>query len=172
MTSTIKLRALEPEDLQLVYEIENDPALWQWGANSVPLSRYTVRQYLAEQHSDIFQDGQLRLVVTLDNQPVGIADLVDFEPRHRHAEVGIVVLAAYQRRGVAAQALRLLEQYATDTLHLSLLYAYVAEQNTPAQQLFRAVGYEACALIPRWIGGDTTATLFIKKCPSSHDDEH
>ena len=171
MTSTIKLRALEPEDLQLVYEIENDPALWQWGANSVPLSRYTVRQYLAEQHSDIFQVLESVMRESI-HQPVGIADLVDFEPRHRRAEVGIVVLAAYQRRGVAAQALRLLEQYATDTLHLSLLYAYVAEQNTPAQQLFRAVGYEACALIPRWIGGDTTATLFIKKCPSSHDDEH
>jgi diamine N-acetyltransferase len=39
---TIKLRAIEPEDLDLLYRIENDADLWAVGATNVPYSRYTL----------------------------------------------------------------------------------------------------------------------------------
>ena len=41
----MKLRAIEPEDLDLLYQIENNTELWQVGATNVPYSRYT-RRYL------------------------------------------------------------------------------------------------------------------------------
>ena len=160
MTSSVKLRALEPEDLDLVYRIENDTSLWQWGANSVPVSRFAVRQYLENQHSDIFQDEQLRLVIEVDGTGIGLLDLSAFSPLHLRAEVGIVLLAEYQRQGYAAAALRQLHDYAANHLHLRSLYAYVGEDNLPAQQLFRTVGYQPSASLPRWIEGKHTATLF------------
>ena len=156
----ISLRALEPEDLDLVYRIENDPTLWQWGANSVPVSRYTVRQYLENQHADIFQDEQLRLVVEVDKQAVGLVDLTAFSPLHLRAEVGIVMLPEAQRKGYAKEALRQLHAYAANQLHLRSLYAYVAELNLPAQNLFRSFGYQSLAQLPLWIEGSQTATLF------------
>ena len=156
----ISLRALEPEDLDLVYRIENAPTLWQWGANSVPVSRYTVRQYLENQHADIFQDEQLRLVVEVDKQAVGLVDLTAFSPLHLRAEVGIVMLPEVQRKGYAKEALRQLHAYAANQLHLRSLYAYVAELNLPAQNLFLSFGYQSLAQLPLWIEGSQTATLF------------
>ena len=156
----ISLRALEPEDLELVYAIENDQALWSWGCNSVPLSRYTVRQYLQEQQGDIYKDGQVRLVIEAEGVAVGIVDLSSFEPRHQRAEVGIVILSAHQAKGYATAALAALHRYAKDRLHLSTLYAYVSEQNHPAQTLFRRLRYTETAHLPHWIEGRETATMF------------
>lgn len=156
----ITLRALEPEDLDLVHGIENDAALWQWGSTSQPLSRYTVHQYLATQHADIYLDGQLRLVIEAEGKSVGIVDLSSFCPHHLRAEVGIVVLSECQRRGLATQALRQLAEYASQHLHLRSIYAYVADENAAGQALFRASGYTPLAQLPRWIEGRHTATLF------------
>ncbi len=156
----IELRALEPEDLELIYEIENDARLRPWSAGSTPCSRYAIRRYLETQQGDIYLDGQLRLVVTLDGQPVGIADFTGFEPHHLRAEVGIVILSAYHRKGIAKTVLCQMARYATQTLHLHSLYAYVAQDNAAALGLFRSQGYTAVGTLQRWIEGETPATLF------------
>ena len=160
MTCSVKLRALEPEDLDLIHEIENDAKLWPWAGDAQPYSRFTIRQYLAEQSGDIYKDRQLRLVVTCDEQPVGIVDLTDFSPHHQRAEVGIVLLHDYHRQGIGSTALRLLSDYAKERLHLRSLYAYVAIDNGPAQALFRQVGFTEAGRMQRWIEGSQEATLF------------
>ena len=38
----IKLRAIEPEDLEVLYKIENDVRLWNIGVTNVPYSKYTL----------------------------------------------------------------------------------------------------------------------------------
>jgi diamine N-acetyltransferase len=40
----IYLRALEPEDLDFLYQIENDSSIWQYGANKAPVSRFCLKQ--------------------------------------------------------------------------------------------------------------------------------
>ena len=160
MDKGLQLRALEPEDLELVFAIENNRDLWRWGANNVPVSRYTVRQYLSSQQNDIYLDGQLRQVMTIEGQPVGIVDLCNFEPRHQRAEGGIVVLPEFHRCGIATEALRQLCVYASSCLHLRSLYAYVAADNEPALRLFLSAGYTETARLKRWLEGDSTAVLF------------
>ena len=155
----IRLRAIEPEDLELVCQIENDEQQMEWGANNVPLSRYTVRQYLVEQKNDIYQDGQVRLIVEADGKAVGICDLCAFEPRHLRAEVGIVILRDHRRRGIAMSALRQLATYAAK-LRLRSLYAYVSEENQPAQNLFQSAGYTVSGKLQRWLEGETPAILY------------
>ena len=46
---TLRLRPLEPEDLDWLYSIENDTALWDTSNTDIPYSRYALRQYIAEQ---------------------------------------------------------------------------------------------------------------------------
>ena len=41
------LRAIEPEDLDLLYRIENDTALWNIGTSNVLYSRYLLHDYVA-----------------------------------------------------------------------------------------------------------------------------
>ena len=42
---TITLRAPEPEDLDLMYVMENDTTLCSAGTATLPYSRYTLRAY-------------------------------------------------------------------------------------------------------------------------------
>jgi len=43
----IKLRALEPQDLELLFQIENDTDLWELSQTQTPFSKHILQQYVA-----------------------------------------------------------------------------------------------------------------------------
>ena len=149
----IKLRAVEPEDLDLMYEIENDTSLWECGVATVPFSRYVLKQYLEQSSVDFYRDGQVRFTIeTLDEGcAIGFADLQNYDARHQRAEIGVVLLPAWQGRGMGAEAMKLLGTYASDFLHLHQIYAYVEASNTKVQHLVTSIGYEKTATLPDWL---------------------
>ena len=59
----ISLRALEPEDLELLYDWENDMSNWLISNTMSPFSRFTLKRYLENSHKDIYETGQLRLMI-------------------------------------------------------------------------------------------------------------
>ena len=65
--TTIYLRALEPEDLEFIYKIENNESIWDVSNTQTPYSRFLIRQYLENAHQDIYEAKQLRLVICLNN---------------------------------------------------------------------------------------------------------
>lgn len=143
------LRALEPEDLDVLYRVENDTALWYCGTTTAPYSRYVLRQYIQSVSGDAFHDGQVRFAIQTDDATVGFVDLVDLNAVNRRAEVAIVILDEYRCSGYATEALRLIQQYAQQ-LHLHQLYAYVGLDNVVSQQLFQRAGYVQSATLPDW----------------------
>ena len=148
----LKLRAVEPEDLDLMYLIENDTELWPFGQASVPFSHFALKQYIAECSNDFFHDRQLRLVIeTADGNSVGFVDLQNYEPLHHRAEVGIVVVPEQQRKGLATEALRLLAGYVSTHLGIHQLYALVPKGNVASIALFRKCGYKETATLEDWL---------------------
>ena len=150
--SKVTLRAMEPEDLDLLYRIENDQQLWALGDTNVPYSRYTLHDYIANSTGDIYADRQVRLIIENgEGQTVGLLDLMNFDPKHRRAEVGLVIELPERRQGYARQAMTLLHHYAKHTLHLHQVYAIISTDNTPAATLFRQQGYEQGLCLKQWI---------------------
>ncbi len=157
----VRLRAIEPEDLDLLYRIENDADLWAVGTTNVPYSRYTLHDYIATSSDDIYADRQLRLIIEktdvspLTSHPspltIGIADLINFDPRHRRAEIGIVVEQPHRRKGYAREALEALHDYARRVIHLHQLYVIISIGNQPARQLFHSMGYRTTATLTDWL---------------------
>lgn len=149
----LQLRAIEPEDLEALYTIENDTELWNVSNIAVPYSKFALREYIAAQPADIFQTGQLRLAIEerKSKATVGFIDLFAHSPLSLRAEVGIALLKEFQQQGYASQALALLEEYAATHLHLRFLYAHVSQENNPnARALFQKAHYEEIALLPLW----------------------
>lgn len=147
----VRLRALEPEDLELLYTIENDTSLWWLGTQTAPYSRYALRDYIANSQADIYKDEQVRFVIEEDGNAVGMADLYDFSPRNMRAEVGIALLRSAQGRGIARKALTLLHDYARNVVHLHQIYAVVPESNTASIRMLDDCGYEHTATLKDWI---------------------
>lgn len=50
----VYLRAMEPEDLDFLYEIENNERIWDISATNVPYSHYVLRNYIANAKNDFF----------------------------------------------------------------------------------------------------------------------
>ena len=151
-TPEIRLRALEPEDLDLLYKIENDMTLWNVGATNVPYSRYTLHNYIATATNDIYVDRQVRMMV--ENQSgdtVGIVDLVNFDPNNCRAEVGLIILNAFRRQGYGSSALTAIADYALHTLHLHQLFAFVDAKNEASLKLFCKQGYRSSSTISDWL---------------------
>jgi len=150
--SLVRLRAIEPEDLDLLYQIENDRRLWNVGTTNVPYSRYTLHDYIATSADDAYADKQVRLIVeTTDGETVGIADVVNFSPQHQRAEIGIVILDAHRRKGYATAAVAEMVDYAASVLHLHQLYAVIAKDNQAALSLFQQSGFSEGGVLRDWL---------------------
>ena len=148
----VKLRAIEPEDLDLLYRIENDMELWNVGNSNVPYSRYTLHDYVANASDDIYTDRQVRMMVeNEEGEIVGIADVVNFDPSNCRAEVGLIILDAQRKKGYGSSTLSQIADYALKVLHLHQLYAYVDCNNEASVHLFRSSGYQESANIKDWL---------------------
>ena len=149
---SVHLRAIEPEDLDLLYRIENDVKLWNVGITNVPYSRYTLHDYVANASNDIFMDRQVRMMVENDrHEVVGIIDLVSFDPGNCRAEVGLIILDAFRRQGYGSRTLEAVAEYALSVVHLHQLYAYVDATNEASLRLFQKMGYDTSATIKDWL---------------------
>ncbi len=163
----IRLRALEPEDLEFLYRWENETSLWDVGNTLAPYSRYNLKQYIAQSHEDIYTLRQLRLVIEAKEThlPLGMIDLFDFEPHHRRAAVGILIIEARRGEGIGRRALCLLHSYAFEFLRLHQLYAHIPAENEASRRLFLGTGYKESGRLKEWLveGGKYQDVVVVQK---------
>ena len=150
----IKLRALEPEDLDLLYKWENDTGLWIHGNNLSPYSKLTLRQYITDSQSqDIYQSKQLRLMIInkSDDQTIGTIDLYDFDIRNSKIGIGILIHEKARNKSFATMTIELIKNYVFSFLNIHQIYAYVSCKNEASIKLFNKVGFKDYGLLKDWI---------------------
>ena len=87
----IILRALEPEDLEILYKWENDTDLWTVSNTLTPYSKYVLRQFIEESTKSIYETCQQRFMIDLakENVTIGTVDIFDFDVTNQRAGIGI-----------------------------------------------------------------------------------
>lgn len=153
-SKTLRLRALEPSDLEFLYLAENDPTSWGHGTLMAPISRHTLRQFIETSFQPIEESRQIRLIAAHSPQgdAIGIVDLFDISMLHRHASLGILVYPPSERgKGNAKQMLCLAEEYAREHLGLAQLYAEIRADNAASLQLFAQSGFETIGIKKAWL---------------------
>ncbi|THV59712.1 N-acetyltransferase [Flagellimonas alvinocaridis] len=153
----IYLRALEPTDLDFLYQLENDTSIWEISGTIKPYSKKVLRLYLENAHRDIYEVKQLRLCIcNLEDKCIGLIDVFDFDPKNRRAGIGIVIANPENRnKGLGAEALELLCDYTFSVLDLHQLYANILEENTSSIHLFEKLGFERIGVKKEWIRTNT-----------------
>ena len=152
--TNIKLRALEPSDIDVLYKWENDTAIWRVSNTTTPFSRHVLEQFLLSSHNDIYTNKQLRLVVELvaTSQPIGLIDLFDFEPQHLRAGIGILIAEEKEKqKGYATESLALLIDYCFSVLNLHQLYCNVGKANEISIKLFLKQGFKITGEKKDWL---------------------
>lgn len=152
--NTVYLRALEPEDLEFVYQIENDESIWEVSNTQTPYSKFLIRQYLENAHQDIYEAKQLRLAIVVAefNKVIGLIDLFDFDPKNQRAGIGIVIQNEQDRsKGYGKEALGLLIDFSFTHLQLHQLFANIGSQNEASSRLFSTFGFQKIGVKKDWI---------------------
>ena len=149
----VYLRALEPEDLDFIVEVENSEEFWEISATRVPYSRYLIKKYLQNSHRDIYEVKQLRLMICdLENNPIGLIDVFDLEPKDRRAALGILIVNETERgKGYGVEVLTLICNYCFTHLDLHQVYANVTEDNSASINLFEKNKFEKVGVKKDWI---------------------
>jgi diamine N-acetyltransferase len=151
--NTIYLRALEPEDLDFIYTIENNESVWEVSNTQTPYSRFLIRQYLENAHQDIYEAKQLRLAICQQEtgETIGLIDIFDFDPKNNRAGVGLVIGSqAHRNKGIGSEALALVIQYSFQQLQLHQLYANIGSDNEISLQLFTKFGFQKIGIKKDW----------------------
>ncbi|WP_234445726.1 GNAT family N-acetyltransferase [Carboxylicivirga marina] len=157
------LRALEPEDIDLLYKWENDMKIWEVSNTLTPFSKHQLVKYIEQSQLDVFQTKQLRLIIELEvsKQVVGMIDLFDFDAFHQRGGVGIIIHQDYRQKGYAFEALQLFTQYCFNNLALNQLYANISINNNASIALFEKIGFERIGIKRKW---RKTKDGFVDEC--------
>ena len=151
----IFLRALELEDINYLFSIENNEKYWSISDSQIPFSRYLLNRYLKNSNMDIYEAKQLRLVITdFQNITIGLIDLFDIDFKNNRAGVAIIINEKMRSKGFAREALELLIQYSKTHLSLHQLYCNILEDNSHSINLFKSVEFKQVGLKKDWIKFD------------------
>jgi len=149
----INLRALEPEDLDFLFKIENNESFWEVSHTQAPFSKYVLKKYLENAHLDIYEVKQLRLVIEDSHikEHIGMIDLFDFDPLNKRAGIGILIQPEKQQKGYASEAIQLLTKYSFRYLNLHQLYANITTDNDKSLSLFLKHNFKKIGVKKDWI---------------------
>lgn len=168
MNSELLLRAVEPEDADLMFDAESDEAAWKYSDYLAPFSHELLRQYALTYDADPVRSGQLRLIIDIDGIPAGIIDLFDISARHLRAETGIYILPDFRGKGIASEALEKVKNFCRLRLGLHQLTATVADSNISALKAYKKANFLPTGTRPDWIRtpeGYESATLLSTIIP-------
>ena len=152
----LRLRAVEPSDIDLLYTWENDPSIWHVSNTLAPYSRYQIEQYVLNAENDLFASRQVRFMIEVTEENgipavIGSIDLFEIDPLHRRAGIGILVMDPFRNKGYASRALELIIEYAAEKLFLHQLYCQISDDNTLSHKLFEKFGFTRCGTRREWL---------------------
>lgn len=160
----ITFRALEPVDVDTLYDWENDPAVWDVGCTLAPFSRKQLWDYIDTYDGDIYRARQLRLMICLPTgETIGTVDLYDFDPANGRCAVGILIAAPWRRKGYGLEALERVAEHCRTRLSMHQLYCIAAADNTASRGLFERAGFSISGRLRSWLcrgGRYTDAYLY------------
>jgi len=154
---SVSLRAMEAEDVELLYEWENEEESWKVSQTIAPFSKYILALYIKNSDKDIYENKQLRLIIdTPDGKSVGAIDLFDFDPFHLRAGIGLLIHNKEDRlKGYASAALELIISYSFRKLGMHQLWANVNSNNESSLKLFEKHGFKICGNKQQWLKTET-----------------
>lgn len=147
------LRAMEPADLQILYEWENATDNWTVSNTTAPFSKHILQKFIETSSQDIYVNRQLRLMVgeKATKKTVGAVDVFDFEPGNRRAGVGILIDPAFRGKGYGLESILLLKNYLFDVVMVHQIFCNVMKNNPVSLRLFQRAGFEICGVKKDWV---------------------
>ena len=139
---SVVLRAIEPDDNELLLELINDPDTEKMlGGSSFPVSTVAQAKWIADQ---IGKNDILRCIIADPKEPkrgFGTVILSDIDRKNGVAQVHLKLVGSARGKGYGTAALKAMVCYAFRQMRLYCVYAHVLEYNEASQKLFQHCGF-------------------------------
>jgi RimJ/RimL family protein N-acetyltransferase len=150
-TRRLILRPLRRSDAETMFRYRSRPEVYRYQLWQ-PVNEAEVRAFIEKQErlSPGTPGTWCSLAITQRENDVMIGDVGLHFPRTdpTQAEVGITLSPAFQRRGLAAEALEAVLRYAFESMGKDRVYASVDPRNKPSIRLLERVGMHKEAFLP------------------------
>ncbi len=140
----IRLRSLEPEDAETIYDWDHDSEMarsveYVWPPNSLARARR-----FAEETSKATPENDLITfaIETLAGELVGIISTHDCNRRSGTFEYGLAVRSEQRRRGYASEAIRIVCRYFFEELRYQKVTSFAYSWNTASIRLHERLGFQ------------------------------
>jgi len=135
---SVELRLPTESDFEFIWELENSTQNQKYTTLVKPLPDEVMAFLLGGQ--DFHINGQLRLIITLNQKAAGIIDIFNADRSFRKVETGIIILPEFRMLGVAKSAYNLLFKVCAH-LNVIEIEAIVRLDNFQASSLFKSIGF-------------------------------
>jgi len=128
------LREWEEADLPAMVELLDNPEVARWTPLASPFDMIAAERYLDAGHAD---PGRVHLAITTDGRrPLGEV-MLSIE----YCAIGIAIGPAYRGQGLALRTLRLITEYAHETVGLARVVAEIEPGHAVSESVARRAGY-------------------------------
>jgi diamine N-acetyltransferase len=151
--SHIYLRALEPEDTEILFRWENNTAFWKYGDTIIPFSKKSIKDYIDRNRHDLYLDKQIRFIICENNtnKSIGTIDLFDLDAFHNRCAIGILIADEQDRgKGYAKESIKVIIEFCFHFLRLHQIYCDISVDNEHSIQLFKSLGFKIAGTKKQW----------------------
>jgi len=139
----VKLRPLEPEDLERAYGWMNNPEATYFLGMRYPISRAEEERWLREASANNFASGVRLAIETKEGVTIGSIDLRSTSPEDRRASLGVVIgEPEHWSKGYGADAIMTLLRFGFHQMNLNRVSLEVFENNERALACYRKCGFQ------------------------------
>jgi len=135
----VKIRPQRVSDAQCFFEILSNPNFTYFGAN--PQSVEEEIAFLKESVKKFKNKTHFNFSITLDEKLVGGMGIIINSLHPYLGDAGYFIDEHYWRRGIATEALRLLEQFAIENTNVHRVEIRTATENIASQKVAQKCGY-------------------------------
>jgi RimJ/RimL family protein N-acetyltransferase len=138
----ITLRAWERRDVSAVTAACQDPEIPRWTVVPANYTERHARDFIGSTRADRIAGRELAMaIVDTDDRVLGAMGMSNFDWPGLRAEIGYWMAPEARRRGVGAQATRMLAEWAISTLGLERLELLAHPGNVASQRLAERAGF-------------------------------
>jgi RimJ/RimL family protein N-acetyltransferase len=151
----VRLRPIEPEDLDSIMKHWNNLEMRQWVAHALPISRAKEREILDKiSKFDPWKDGHMVLAIEdkKSKEYLGTTSLDQISKQNRTAEFGISILDPKNcGKGYGTDAIKVMLWVGFNILGLESVSLFTFSKNERAQRAFKSAGFKEAGVRRRGI---------------------
>ena len=167
----VTLRPKRPEDAEAITAACQDPEIPRWTFVPSPYTREHAVEYIARSAAEALAGRTADLLaVDADGQLLGAFSVMELDRAPGYGEIGYWVAADARGRGVATRAVRLLRDWAQESLGLELLEILTREENLGSRRVAERAGFKSTGerrANPRDPSGDAHYLVYAWRAPSA-----